>query len=69
MSNAPLLPPVADLPNDLAPRLVSLLAQTLEPLGFTPQSKYGLCYSWTRRAETLVQRCGLQFQHSRCWLW
>ena len=29
MSNAPLLPPVADLPNDLAPRLVSLLAQTL----------------------------------------
>ena len=69
MSNASLLPPVADLPNDLAPRLVSLLAQTLEPLGFMPQSHYGFCYSWTRRAETLVQRCGLQFQHSWYWLW
>ncbi|MBQ8286150.1 MAG: hypothetical protein IJZ10_07590 [Thermoguttaceae bacterium] len=69
MSTAPPLPPVANLPNNLAPRLVSLLAQTLEPLGFTPKLNYRLFYYWTRRTQTLRQRCGLQFYYGAVYVW
>ena len=61
MSQSPILPPVAKSLDNLAPRLCSLFAQTLEPLGFTPKSNYRLFYYWTRRTETLEQRCGLTF--------
>ena len=61
MPTARTLPPVAKLPADLAPRLWTLFAQTLEPLGFTPKSNYRLFYYWTRQTETLEQRCGLAF--------
>ena len=61
--------PVPDLPDDSAPRLCSFLAQTLEPLGFTPTSNYRLFYYWTRRTETLRQRCGLQFGVASVELW
>ena len=61
--------PVADLPDDSAPRVCSFLAQTLEPLGFTPTSNYRLFYYWTRRTETLRQRCGLQFGVASVELW
>ncbi len=69
MSTAPLLPPVANLPNNLAPRLCTLLAQTLEPLGFTPKSNYRLFYYWTRRTQTLRQRCGLEFYYGAVYVW
>ncbi len=61
--------PAADLPDDSAPRLCSFLAQTLEPLGFAPTSNYRLFYYWTRRTETLRQRCGLQFGVASVELW
>ncbi|MBR2002711.1 MAG: hypothetical protein IJ991_00855 [Thermoguttaceae bacterium] len=61
MSLSPTPPPAVDYPNNLAPRLLSLLTQTLEPLGFTPKSNYRRFYSWTRRTQTLEQRCRLEF--------
>lgn len=61
MPTARTLSPVAKLPADLAPRLWTLFAQTLKPLGFTPKSNYRLFYYWTRQTETLEQRCGLAF--------
>ena len=69
MSTAPPLPPVANLPNNLGPRLVLLLAQTLEPLGFTTKSNYRLFYYWTRRTQTLRQRCGLEFYYGAVYVW
>ncbi len=57
----PTLPPAVDYPNDLASRLLSLLTQTLEPIGFIPTSNYRRFYSWTRRTQTLEQRCRLEF--------
>ena len=61
MSLSPPQFPAVDYPNDLAPRLLSLLTQTLKPLGFTPKSNYRRFYSWTRQTETLEQRCRLEF--------
>ncbi|MBQ7111465.1 MAG: hypothetical protein IJO06_09595 [Thermoguttaceae bacterium] len=61
MSTAPSLPPLSGSPDAPASRLQTFFAQTLEPLGFTPRSNYRLFYYWTRRTETLEQRCGLRF--------
>ena len=69
MPTARTLPPVAKLPADLAPRLWTLFAQTLEPLGFTPKSNYRLFYYWTRQTETLEQRCGLAFTDDTVATW
>lgn len=69
MSTARILPPVAKLPADLAPRLWTLFAQTLEPLGFTSKSNYRLFYYWTRQTETLEQRCGLAFTDDTVATW
>jgi len=61
MSTVPSLPPLPYSLDSQEARLRTFFAQTLEPLGFTPRSHYRLFYYWTRRTETLEQRCGLRF--------